>query len=883
MSKWLRYLEFFRKNPARDIDDEISSHLEMRIADLRARGLTEAAARSQALSEFGDREAARRDALRVDQRMMRREARGEALDGLLRDARVAVRSLRANPGFAVSAILCAAAGIGITAATVSAGYAILVRSLPYRDSDRVVAIYAENVTRGFTHTNISSPDFASWRDDNRTFSGIAIWGWGTKTLGAGAGSDAERLSGADVSWNLFRILGVAPVLGRDFLQEEDAPGRQFEVLISHQLWQRRFGSDSAIVGQTIPIDGRAWTVVGVMPRGFNFPDVGDYWVPFAASPAERHGDRGYAGAIGRLAPGVTLAQAAADLHRVDAELASRFPDDNREWRAQLIPIREDLIGDLRAPLRVLLAAVGLVLLLACINIAGLTLARGAARSREIAIRTAVGASRERLVRQLLTESVVIAGVGGILGLGIAAAAMRVLTTAFPRGVPFYIHLELDLSAVTFVCVITLLTGLLFGIVPALRGSRIELTAALRDGTSGSGIGVDRARLRRGLVVAEVALSAVLLTGAFLLLATYRNLHGMPLGYVPNGVVTARITLPKNAGYPTQPDVKRFYDRLFERLRGDPRVAVVGFAQGTPMTGWDVQGSLDVDGGSPARAGDVLIVHYQYVTADYFRAIGVRLVRGRWLDATDRDSLHPSVLVNERLVAKAFNGAEPIGKRVRIGSEGPWGTVVGVIGDFQQFRIPEAIPPAVYWSDASYPVRQKTVAIRARTGDPRDLVPALRSAVREIDPGVAVYQIQTMNEVLDRTLWRQSFMRKVLIAFATLAISMACLGLYGVLSYTVAQRTREFGVRVALGASRVRLLRMVLGDGARLALTGIAAGLVTAWFAARFLAAVLYGVEANDPMVFAGVAGALIAVALLAMMIPSRRATRVDPLVAMRAE
>jgi putative ABC transport system permease protein len=881
MTKWARYFEFFRRSPDRDIDDEIASHLEMRVADLRAAGSSEADARARALSEFGDADAARRETLRVDHRMMRRESRGEALDGILRDARVALRSMRASPGFTVSAVLCAAVGIGITAATLSAGYSIFMRPLPYRDADRLVAIYSEDPVRGFKNTNISSPDFESWRDGNRTFSGIGIWTWSTKTLGASNGSDAERLSGSDVSWNLFRIHGVAPMIGRDFVREEDAPGNQFEVLISHRVWSGRFASDSGIVGRTISMDGRPWTVVGVMPPRFNFPDRGDYWVPFAAGPNERHDDRGYAGAIGRLKPGTTVAQGIADLRRIDADLAARFPDANAEWRSAVVPLRDDLVGNLRDPLRVLIASVALVLLLACINIANLALARSASRAREIAIRSAIGASRSRLVRQLMTESLVIALGGGLLGVAIAAAAMRVLTTAFPRGVPFYISLGLDAPAVAFIVGITVLTGLLFGIVPAVRGSRVDLTGALRDGTSGSGSGVDKARLRRGLVVAEVALSAVLMTGAFLLLETYRNLHDMPLGYTPNGIVSARITLPKNAGYPTRSEVRVFYDRLLERLRADNRVAMVGAAQGAPMTGWDVQAGFEVDGAPPARGSEGIIAHYQNVTPDYFATIGVPLVRGRWLTPADRDSTNWNALVNERLVSMAFKGTEPVGKRIRIGGE--LATVVGVVGDFHQFRLPQEIPPAVFLSNASFPARQMTLVLRAKAGDPRDLVGGLRSAVREIDPGVALYQVETLGEVVDRVLWSQRFVGQVLVAFATMAMGMACLGLYGVVSYMVSQRTREFGVRVALGATRGRLLGLVIGDGARLVLIGVATGLVAAWFGVKLLQSLLFGVAANDPMVFAFVALALSAVTLVAMAIPSRRAVRVDPLIAMRSE
>jgi predicted permease len=880
MSKWLRYFEFFRRDPRRDIDDEIAMHLDLRVAHLRAQGMTHEAATERARREFGDASAVRDAALRVDERMLRREHHHELIDIAVRDGRVALRSLRANPGFAVSAILSAAAGIGVTTAILSASYSILVRPLPYRDSDRLVAVYSENTKQGWTRVNISYPDFASWRDDSRALNGLAIWTWSTKTL-AGGGGEAERLSGADVSWNLFQILGVQPALGRQFLREEDSPGRHYETIISHGLWQRRFGGDSTIVGKPIQLDGRPWTVVGVMPPGFHFPDRGDYWVPFAAGPEEQRENRGYAGAIGRLAPGVTLAQARGDLYRVDADLAARFPESNRAWRSDLLTIRDDLVGDLRDQLKVLLGAVALVLLLVCVNVANLALARGATRGREVAIRVAIGASRARIVRQLMTESLVIALVGGVLGVGIAWAALQGLKLAFPRGVPFYISLGIDGAALAFVFGVTVVTGILFGIMPAIRGSKVELNSALRDGGR-SGAGVDKARLRGWLVVGEVALSAILLTGALLLMRTYRNLHDTHIGFAPQGVVSARLTLPKNAGYPTRDHVQQFFATLIERLQRDPRVESVGMAQGVPMTGWDVQAGVTVDG-APRGPNDWVVAHFQSVTPEYFKTIGVPLLRGRWLDKTDRDTLNPSVLITQQLVVKAFHGADPIGKRLRIGDDTWSSTVVGVVGDFNQYRLPQPAPAAMFFPHAAVTTRQMTIALRAKRGDPYALVPLLRATVRDIDADVALFDVQSLDDVLIRSLWRQRLMGDVVVTFAALALAMACLGLYGVVSYAVTARKRELSVRLALGATRGSVLRLVLGHGARLVLVGITVGLVSAFFAVRILATLLYGVQPGDPSTFAIVGVSLAVVALVATVIPSHRATRVDPIIAMRAE
>jgi putative ABC transport system permease protein len=885
VNKWLRYFEFFRRDPRRDIDDEIRTHIEMREADLVARGLTPDAARQQARREFGDANSVRNATVTIDERVMRREQRAEWFATLARDARVTLRSLRSSPGFAVTAVLCAALGIGITTAIVSASYSILARPLPYRDADQLVAIYAENTKLGYKGTNISFADFAAWRDRNRAFSGLAIWTWTTKTLTSGIG-DAERLYGADVSWNLFQILGVGPMLGRNFLQEEDAPGRQYEAIISHRLWQRRFAGDATIVGKTMALDGRAWTIVGVMPPSFNFPDRGDLWVPFAADPAggdASHGNRGYAGAIGRMRPGVTLAQATQDLHRIDADLAREFPNDNPGWRAEVHTLRDDLVGDLRQPLKVFLAAVALVLLLACANIANLMLARDAARAREIAIRSAIGASRSRLVRQLMTESLVVATLGGALGVVIAWWGIRLFAFAFPNEVPFYFHLHLDALALVAAAAITAVTGVLFGVIPALRGTRLDLSATLREGAR-TGSGVRGSRLRSALVVGEIALSSVLMVGALLLVRSYRNLYNTPLGFSEQGMVSARMTLPKNAGYPTRADVGRFWDQLFERLRRSPNVASVGAAQGIPFSGWDVQAGAEVEGMPAPRAGEEVIAHFENVTPDYFRTIGVQLERGRWLNETDNDSLNLTVLVNETMVARGFHGADPIGKRVRVGgANDKWATVVGVIRDYRHYRLPQPMGPAVYYSNMASPARQMFVVIKAKQGDPHDLVPLLRSAVREIDPNVALFQVQTFDEVVTRSLWRQRLQGNVLGIFAALSLALACLGLYGVISYAVAQRTREFGVRIALGATRGNVMRLVLAHGTRLVVVGIAIGLLGAYFAVRLLATLLYGIQATDTLTFLIVPVCLAIVALLAAAIPSRRATRVDPIIAMRAE
>jgi putative ABC transport system permease protein len=879
----LRYFEFWRRDPRRDIEDEIQFHLEARVADLVAKGLSPEEARWRAEAEFGDPRAIREETMVIDQRIIRRGQHAERWLDVVRDARVGLRSLWRTPTFAITAILCAALGIGVTAAILSATYSILIRPLPYPAAEQLVALYSENPVRGYHGTNISWPDYVSWRDGSRTFASIGIWTWTTTTLSDEV-NEAERAYGALVAANLFPTLGVRPMLGRNFLPEEEKKGGPLVAILSHRLWRRRFGGDSAIVGKRITIDGRPHTVVGVMPPSFNFPDRGDIWLPFVVAPSdEERANREYAGAIGRLRPGVTVDKARADLHAIDAELAREFPE-NLGWRAELTPLRDDLVGDLRQPLTVFVGAVVLVLLLVCANLANLMLARGTLRGREIAVRSALGASRSRLTLQLLTESLLVSCLGGMVGIAVAAWGVRLLRFGFPdQSPPFYITLSLDLSTLLIVACLTILTGILFGTLPALRGARTDLNVALREGSRGGGGSARRSRVRGGLVVAEIAVSVVLLVGATLLVRSYRNLAGTSLGFDEQGILSARLTLP-SALYAKRVQVKAFYDELFARLRQLPGVSIVSAAQGIPFSGWNVQSEATVEGAPRPRAGEELIAHYQYVTPDYFKAIGVALVRGRWFTDADRDSLNPVVLVNEQMVQKGFAGRDPVGKRVQMGGDKePFATVVGVVHDFRHYRLPEPMGPAVYYPYALYPVRQQTIVIRTMRSDPHSLIAELRSAVRAINPRLALYDVQTFDEVVTRSLWRQRLQGNVVSIFGALSLVLACIGLYGVISYAVAERTREIGVRVALGATRRNVLSLVIRQSGRLVVTGIAIGIVVAIAAVGILDTLLYGIQSRDVETFVIVPVFLAVVALGAALIPARRATRVDPIIAMRAD
>ena len=882
MSARLRYFSFFRRNPRLDAAEEVRFHLDMRIRDLVARGMTPDEAQRAAEIEFGNPEGVVEEVAHIDARIDARAARVEWWGDLARDVRVGIRSLRRSLAFSLTAVVTAGLGIGATAAIVSAGYAILVRPLPFPDADRLVSIYSENPGRGWTRVNISWPDYLSWREGNRAFDDIGMWGWASFTL-ADEDSDAQRVNGASVTANLFRVLGVQPVLGRHFASDEDGVQRARVVLLSDGLWRSRFGADSGIVGKPTLLDGREYTVVGVMPPGFNFPDRGELWVPFQTdASAESRGNRQYAGAIGRLKAGVTFGQAAADLRRIDAALGIEFPDHNRYWRSQAIPLRDDLVGDLQQPLKVFLGSVALVLLLVCANVANLMLARAAVRSRELALRSVLGASRARLGRQLITESMLVAALGGAVGVAVAWWGVRLLRFAFPDQVPpYFISLGLDGTALVILVGVTLLTGVLFGVLPAVRMSRVDLNTSIRDGDRG-GTSARSTRLRSALVMAEVALSVVLMIGALLLMRSYRNLQGTDLGFDERGVLSARVTLPA-VTYGTRQRAFEFYDRLAEQLRRVPGVTAVGHAQGIPFSGWNTSARASQIEGMPVLPrNDQVDTHNQLVTPDFFRAIGVELVRGRWLTAQDRDSVAPVVLVNEQMMKVGFAGQDPIGRRVQVRGW-PMATVVGVIRDYRHYQLPQPMGPATYFPWMAWPTRGQTVVIRTTLEDPASLLPRLQAAVRAIDPQVPLSEVQTFEEVVSRSLWRQRLQGNVLAIFAVMSLVLACVGLYGVISYAVAQRTRELGVRMALGASRRTVMLMVFGQSGRVVFAGIGVGLVAAFFAVRIMAALLYGVEARDLATFFTVPMVLAATALVATIAPALRATRVDPMTALRSD
>jgi len=880
-----RLLRLPRSDIRAAVEDEIDSHLALLTADLVARGLTPAEARREAEREFGAVMTIRDECIAIERRRRRRVNLSEALMSILQDIRYAARSLRANRGFAAAAILCTALGVGATATIFSAVYATLLRPLPFANADELVAVYsawpAQNVTRG----NISYPDYVSWRDENTSLSGLGMYTWSSPSFtGRGAGG-AERLEGAEVTPNLFPLLGVRPMLGRPFLDSEAQRGSNHVVILGYGLWQRRFAGDRNIVGQTVTIDLEPYTVVGVMPRGFAFPEKGQAWTPFVPRRDEQRGNRGYAGAIGRLRPGVSVATAKRDLDAIMVGLAKEFPKDNEGWTSDVLSMRDDLVGNLERPLQVFSAAVALVLLIACANVANLMLTRGAARRREIAVRTALGAARGRIVRQLITESLLLSLIGGLLGAGITVYGVRLLRLGFPDDVPYYIPIGVNVPTLVFAAFVSLVAGMAFGMLPAFRITGGSLEQALREGGRAGSDGPSRGRLRNAIVVGELALSVTLMIGAGLLVKSYRALSTTKLGFDVDGILSFRVTLP-SAKYQTSARRLAFYETLEDRLKALPGVASVGLAQGIPFSGWDVQAGVMAKGWAPPKPGDEVITHYQYVSPTFFGTIGVPLVRGRWFTDADRDTANVVGIINATFARRVFPNEDPIGRQVRIGdadSKDPWVTIVGEIQDYRHYRLPQPMGPALYFPQTVWAPWTQTVAIRVRGGDPNAIMPAARDVLRQLDPEMPPYRIQSFERAVSGSLWRQRFQGLVVAVFAVLALLLAAVGIYGVVSYSVAQRTREIGVRVALGAQVRDIMGLVFRHGVWLAVQGVAIGVVGGVLLTRFLASLLYETEPRDPAVFGLVALGLGVVAIVAVAVPAWRATAVDPLVAMRPD
>ncbi|HEX6534541.1 MAG TPA: ABC transporter permease [Gemmatimonadaceae bacterium] len=805
------------------------------------------------------------------------------MEPLLRDVRYAVRVLRKRPAFTILALLCLGLGIGASAAIFSVLDQALLRPLPFTESGRLMAVTSR--VDGEGGGSVSGPDFVDWRAQSKT---MELAAWDDHTVSVSHATGAERLPMAWVSANLLHVLRASPLLGRGFGAEEEQPGHSRVVLLSYALWQREFGGDRGVIGKTMRLDAREHTIVGVMPPTFDFPvgtsERAQLWLPLTLAGdstfAQSRGSHSLA-VVGRLRAGATRDQAAAEMVAITRRLSELYPRTNARFSAAVQPLRERLVGEVRPTLLMLAGAVGFVLLIACANVGNLMLARASGRYKEIAVRAALGAGRGRIVRQLLAECLVLALVGGALGLLLASWGTSLLQTLLPPSLPHASDIGVDWRVASFALALSLATGVLFGLAPALAAARADLNSTLKDSTRGSTGAGSGQRVRSAFVVVQIALSVMLVTGAGLLATSLARLERVDAGIAPRGAITARVRLP-DAKYEENARVLDFYGRLVERLRAVPGVTSVGAVLVLPLSGSNAVVGLRLEG-RPVAPGHEDGVAFNTVYGDYFHAIGMRLVAGRAFDEHDDTTGVPVAIVNEAFAKKYWPGESPLGKRISVTvNDGKMRQVVGVVADVRRDRLDEAAVPEVFAPERELPFSGMNVVVRT-TGDGSAVAGTLRREVAALDQDVAVGSVQPMEEVLASSLAQRRFSALVLGLFAAVALLLAATGIYGVMTSMVTQRTRELAVRVALGAAPADVLGLVLRHGMLLTVLGIAAGVGGALALARLLSGLLYGVGGGDPLTLALVSLLLGAVALFASWLPARRATRVDPLLALQAE
>ena len=800
------------------------------------------------------------------------------METLFRDIRYGFRGLLKRPGFTVIALVALALGIGANTAIFSLVNAVVLRPLPYPEPDGLVWVWGN--FPGGNRASVSPPDYLDFRSQNKSFEQLAATLSMSAPTTITGGGEPERLMASVVTGNYFQTLGVAPALGRGFSLDNEKPGSDQVAIISDELFQRRFGGNPGIVNQRIVLDNKSFEVIGVMPKGVTFPQTADLWVPlnFDSEPGMKVRKAHFLRPIGRLKPGVTVAQAQADTDAIAAQLEQQYPQSNTGWNLRLEPLRERLIGSSRSSLFILFGAVGFVLLIACANVANLLLVRANARQKEIALRTALGASRMRIVRQLITESLLLALVGGALGALLAAWGIDLLVTLSGNLIPTTANVTIDSTVLAFTFATSLVTGLLFGVFPAFRTVNLNLSDTLKEGGRSSE-GTFRNRTRSLLVVFESALAVVLLVGAGLLVRSLIALENTNPGFNADNVLTMRVDLSRGK-YDTNEKSAAFFQDLEQRLSALPGVETVGMINGLPLSGARNDAPFVVEGRPAVKPGEEVNADFRSVNHNYFQALQIPLLRGRNFTEQDVRDSAKVIVVSEQLVDTVFPNEEALGKRLQMVIDDDPYEIVGIVGgirdravEFQPFR-------TIYIPSRSW--GWFNVALRVQ-GDPMSLVPAIRKEVQAIDPEQPVATLRTMDEWVNRATATPRYRTILLGLFAALAMILAATGIYGVMSYSVSQRTHEIGVRMALGARNGDVLRLVVGQGMLLVVVGLGIGLVAAFGLTRLMASLLFGVTAKDPLTFVAVAGLLAFVAFIACYIPARRATKVDPLTALRYE
>ena len=805
---------------------------------------------------------------------------------LWQDLRYGARMLIKRPGFTMLAVITLALGIGANTAIFSVVNGVLLKPLPYREPEQLIRVFERSRTQ--PKFPMSGGNFQDYRDQNSTLSGLALYT--RQDLELAQDDKPERLAALRVSAGFFELLGAGPMLGREFRREDELPDNNQVVILSHGLWRRRFNSDPGVIGRVVTLLGRPFTIVGVAPPGLQHVG-GDYrsmphgesvdaWWPVGLSPQAGRGAH-FLNAVGRLKPGVSVAQAEADFNVIAERLAQQFPNTNQPWRIAIQPLREEIAGRARTTLLALLGAVFFVLLIACVNVANLSLARATTREREIAVRAAVGAGRWRIVRQLLTESLLLATIGGAAGIMLAQWAIDALRTLGPERLPRLQAVTIDGRILLFTIGVTLLTGVLFGLAPALQGGRVNLNELIKEG--GRGGGGQRGRLRDALVITEVALALALLIGSGLLIRSFWRLQQTDPGFNPERVLTVSLTLP-GARYGDAPKVASFQQQLLDRITALPGVQSAGLTSDLPWTGYDENAGFTIEGKTfPPNDGPS--ARYHYVSSDYFRTIGAPLIAGRFFNADDRQDARLALLINRSMAERYWPSESAVGKRITFSSQPrdrDWYTVVGVVGDVKDFPHSPTAAPAFYWATTQLTPRQLILAVRA-AADPLKLVDAVRGEVRALDKDLPLADLQTLETIASTAVAGRRFTLLLVGFFAMTAMMLAAIGIYSVLSYLVAQRSHEIGLRLALGAQLSDVLKLVIRQGMTLVMLGLALGLGAAFALTRLIKGLLFDVSATDPLAFAFAAALLALVALLACYIPARRATRVDPMVALKYE
>ncbi|MGH9841025.1 MAG: ABC transporter permease [Blastocatellia bacterium] len=806
---------------------------------------------------------------------------------LLQDLRYGARMLWKQPGFTLIAVLSLALGIGANTALFSVVNAVLLRPLPFHEPDRLAMIWEDATFIGFPQDTPAPGNYADWKAQSQTFAEMAARG--NRSFNLTGDGEPEKLQAYEVTANFFPLLGVRPALGRTFSAEEDQPGANKVAIISHSLWQTRYGGDPGLLNRGILLNDEKYTVIGVMPANFQFgPDYIKLWTPIALTPQDlaNHGNH-YLNVIGRLKTGVTLAQANADIQAIMKRIAAQYPDDAGQLGATVVSLHEQVAGKMRRSLWLLLGAVGFVLLIACANIAGLLLSRAAARQREIAVRSALGASRFSIVRQLLTESLVLAGAGGVLGVLLASWSFALLKRLVPPEMTASAMPAMDARVFGFALLVSLLAGVLFGLAPALQASKLDLTVALKQGGGRGGFSAGQRLLRNAFVVGEIALALVLLIGAGLLIQTLSKLHGQYSGLRAESLLTMRTVLPENK-YREQPKRVAFYDQVLERVQALPGVASAGYSTTVPLEWAGGANGITIEGRQAAPNSNWNANHRQ-VSAAYLQTMGVSLRGGRYFTEQDDVQTQLVTIVNETMARQYWPNENVIGKRFKNGpadSRHPWVTIAGVVADVRQMGVDKPAKAEMY-----FPYRQikshaffapRDLVIRA-TVPPASLVASVRAAIHAVDPNQPLSNIRTMDAVFGEHTNMRRMGMLLLTSFAAMALALAMLGVYGVLSYFVTQHTQEIGVRLALGADGRNIFALVLKRGLTLAGLGVALGLAASFVLTRLLRSLLFEVSAADPATYAGVAVLLLTVAVLACALPARRAANVDPMIALRCE